>query len=131
LIDFLAMLYMGSWKTEALLFNVGSIGFGRYGGVTNESTPLRQTVLKTVDLEKILNGNWFSRIHRWPSLQLSLPPDSKIAVRVPAGGTDANGNGEIRISNRFCTKWGIYLTQVTPRCSMACRGGLSPKSGRI
>ena len=28
-------------------------------------------------------------------------------------------------------KWGIYLTQVTPRCSMACRGGLSKKSGRI
>jgi hypothetical protein len=28
-------------------------------------------------------------------------------------------------------KWGIYLTQVTPRCSMACRGGLPPKSDRI
>ena len=25
--------------------------------------------------------------------------------------------------------WGIYLTQVTPRCSMACCGGLSKESG--
>src|ERR1035437_6626985 len=24
-------------------------------------------------------------------------------------------------------RWGIYLTQVTPRCSMVCRGGLSKK----
>src|ERR1017187_9825300 len=29
------------------------------------------------------------------------------------------------------SRWGIYLTQVTPRCSMVCRGGLSKKSGRI
>jgi len=28
-------------------------------------------------------------------------------------------------------KWGIYLTQVTPRCSMAFHGGLSAKSGGI
>jgi signal transduction histidine kinase len=32
---------------------------------------------------------------------------------------------------QILVKWGIYLTQVTPRCSMACRGGLSPKSSRI
>lgn len=31
----------------------------------------------------------------------------------------------------FLTKWGIYLTQVTPRCSIAFHGGLSAKSGRI
>jgi hypothetical protein len=31
----------------------------------------------------------------------------------------------------YYTKWGIYLTQVTPRCSMACCGGLPAKSGRI
>ena len=29
------------------------------------------------------------------------------------------------------TKWGIYLTQATPTCSMACGGGLSTQSGRI
>ena len=28
-------------------------------------------------------------------------------------------------------KWGIYLTQVTPRCSIAFHGGLSAKSDRI
>ena len=28
-------------------------------------------------------------------------------------------------------KWGIYFTQVTPRCSIAFHGGLSAKSGRI
>ena len=27
--------------------------------------------------------------------------------------------------------WAVYLTQVTPRCSMACRGGLSTNSGGI
>src|ERR1035437_533068 len=103
LIDYLAMHYMGSWKAEALLFNVGSIGFGRYGGAASGDTPHKQTVLKVADLEKVLDGNWFSRIHRWPSMQLCLPPNSKLAVQVPAGGPDDNGNGEIRISNRFCT----------------------------
>jgi hypothetical protein len=103
LIDFLAMRYWGSWKAEALLFNLGSIGFGRYGGNINPDTSLGRTVLTAADLEKILKGNWFARIHRWPSLQLSLPPDSKIAIRVPAGGPDATGRGEVRISNRFCT----------------------------
>jgi hypothetical protein len=31
----------------------------------------------------------------------------------------------------FLVKWGIHLTQVTPRCSMAVYGGLPAKSGRI
>ena len=39
--------------------------------------------------------------------------------------------GGIWDGNKNNVRWGIYLTQVTPRCSMACRGGLSPKSGRI
>ena len=34
-----------------------------------------------------------------------------------------------RLENR--EKWGIYFTQVTPRCSIAFHGGLSAKSDRI
>jgi hypothetical protein len=33
--------------------------------------------------------------------------------------------------NEILRNWAVYLTQVTPRCSMLCRGGLSAKSGRI
>src|SRR5260370_25751029 len=94
---------MGGWKGEPLFFNVGSMGFGRYGGAPSGRAPLGQTVLGTVDLEKILNGNWCSRIHPWPPLHLCLPPDSKIVVRAPSGGSDAEGKGEICIRNRFCT----------------------------
>jgi hypothetical protein len=41
-------------------------------------------------------------------------------------GIIANG-----IADHNTRRWDIYLTQVTPRCSMACRGGFPPKSGRI
>ena len=32
---------------------------------------------------------------------------------------------------RFVYKWGIHLTQVTPRCSMRLRGGLSTRPARV
>ena len=31
----------------------------------------------------------------------------------------------------FCSRWGIHLTQVTPRCSMRPRGGLPARSARV
>jgi len=34
-----------------------------------------------------------------------------------------------QLSRPINSYWGIYLTQVTPRCSMAGRGGLSKESG--
>ena len=103
LIDFLARVYRASWKTEPLLVNLGSIGFGRYGGVPSGGIDASQTVLRTPDLDNILDGNFFSRIHIWPSQQLCLPPGSKMAVRVPPSEPGTNGKGEIRIANRFCT----------------------------
>ena len=33
------------------------------------------------------------------------------------------------ISSLYLGKWGIYLTQVAPRCSMRCDGGLSAELG--
>jgi hypothetical protein len=101
LIDFLTVLYRGSWKAEAFRFDVGSMNFGRYG-VVPQAAPAA-TVVETKNIERILDGNFFARIHRWPSPQFSLPPNSKVELRAPAGGSDDNGTGEITLSNPFCT----------------------------
>ena len=51
---------------------------------------------------------------------LELRRDGGTGVFIAPGQVKANNGG-----------WDIYLTQVAPRCSMACHGGLPPKSGRI
>lgn len=35
------------------------------------------------------------------------------------------------VYDQISLNWAVYLTQVTTRCSIACHGGLSTKSGRI
>ena len=43
----------------------------------------------------------------------------------PKGGPTSTGGPQ------YGPKWGVYLTQVAPICSMAGRGRLSAKSGLI
>jgi hypothetical protein len=101
-IDFLVLLYRGSWKARTLRFDIGSITFGQFGPATEEQ-PISARVLKTNDIERALSGNWFAQIHRWPDPQISLPPGSELTVKPPAGGGDDNSTSEVKISNRFCT----------------------------
>ena len=66
----------------------------------------------------------------------------KMAVRIQARAIrrcgellktfDAQGkrtDRELDTGNGIKSKWGIYLTQVAPRCSMRCDGGLSAELG--
>ena len=60
---------------------------------------------------------------------MNISPGSPVLVKPDRQIPFVSAYVEV-VDYRF-TLVGIYLTQVTPRCSMAGHGGLSPKSGRI
>lgn len=101
-VDFLVMLYRGSWNARSLHFDFGTGGFGQYGPALDRETAASQ-VLKQKDLEQSLHGNWFAKLPEFPQPQISLPADSKLSVTPPAGGSDENSTSELKISNSFCT----------------------------
>ena len=64
--------------------------------------------------------------------QVGVPDVSQVGVGVGTGvSIDVETVNPRRIKGRFVysVKWGIYLTQVAPRCSMRCDGGLSAELG--
>jgi hypothetical protein len=100
-VDFLVMLYRGTWRGRALRFDIGLGGIGQYGPAPEP--PQASHILKASDIEQALAGNWFARIPAWPDPQLALPPGSELSITPPAGGGDSNSNSEMRIRNDFCT----------------------------
>jgi len=101
-VDFLTMLYRGSWRARALRFDIGSGGFAQYGPAPQDQ-PKGSRILKAVDIERALGQNWFAHIHTWPDPQLVLPPGSELVLTPPTGGGDDNSTSAMRISGPFCT----------------------------
>jgi len=102
LVDFLVVLYRGSWIAQQVRFDIGTGGFGFYGPAQDaKSVPSR--VLKKDEIEKALAGNWFAHINWLPEPELSLPPNSVLKITVPTGGVDQQSPSDLRIENDFCT----------------------------
>ena len=88
--------------------------------------------------EADLSENLYKIWNRMSSGSYFPPPVRAVSIPKKSGGerilgvpTVADRVAQMVVKQVIELKWGIYLTQVTPRCSMACRGGLPPKSDRI
>ena len=103
-INWLSMHYSNSWQSESLSYELPVGIEGRFGPIEGATEPSK--TFSSAEIEKLLAGNRFasvdSRLIGLP-LQIAVPPGTTLKIMVPSMDATGHQNGEILLSNRFCT----------------------------
>jgi len=101
LIDWMGMLYRGSWQTEILVFESATGREMRYQPA-QPTAPEPSVILTTDEITKRMTGNMFAGIYPFIPPQIALPPDAQLVIKPPTR-QGVFETAEIVIKNRFCT----------------------------
>jgi hypothetical protein len=101
IIDWIGMLYRGSWQVEVLQFDLPAGRELRFQ--PTEGASEKSEILSTEQLEKILQRNRFADIHTGIPPQIALPPGTKLKISPPQTTAGSFETGEIILENKFCS----------------------------
>ena len=101
IIDWMGMLYSGTWQLEILQFELPSGHEGRFQPA--EGASKKSETLSTEQVESLLKGNKFADIHAGIRPQITLPPGTKMKITPPQTRAGALETGEILLENKFCS----------------------------
>lgn len=101
MIDFLGMLYRGSWQTEILHFELPGFREQRFAPVEGSTEPTK--VFTATEIANLLKGNKFAGINSGISPQIAVPPGTTLEILVPHRKNGGLEQGEILLKNWFFT----------------------------
>ena len=101
IIDWMGMLYSGTWQLEILQFELPSGHEGRFQPA--EGASKKSETLSTEQVESLLKGNKFADMHAGIRPQITLPPGTKMKITPPQTRAGALETGEILLENKFCS----------------------------
>ena len=103
LIDWMGLVYRGSWRTEVLTFESAIGREMRFQPAPSAGEEEPSRVLKTEEVAKLVRDNKFAGIDTVISPQIALPPKAELMVTPPTKRADGIQEvGEIVIKNKFC-----------------------------
>ncbi len=102
LVDWIGMIYRGSWQTEILSFE-SAIGRELRFQPAEATAPAPSKILTTAEIAKLLEGNKFASINTGIPPQIALPPGATLTISPPQRDASNLETSEIRIRDWFCT----------------------------
>lgn len=100
ILDWLAERYGHSWQVESTQFELPTGRVTHWGPVRTGTKPSK--VYSAEEIEAALKGNRFSAVHSDMARQLSVPPDTTLAIEAPHTDTAEGNIGKIFLKNKFC-----------------------------
>jgi hypothetical protein len=100
IIDWMGLRYANTWQVEMLQFDLPVGREGRFGPIPGASE--KSVTLSTKQIEKLLEGNRFAKIHAGIPPRIALPPGTRMKITPPQAKTGLE-SGEILLENDFCT----------------------------